>query len=559
MLDARDFVIRSLVEDGKITEAQVAEARTHATNQDCTVLEALQAKKLCTPRDIAIARAKLCERPYVDLTFYTIEIRNSRLLNRSIAEQLTAFPIFVIDNVATVAMNDPLDLRAIDKLRQALKMDIDPVLCETAQLETLIARAYTLSSDESMHKVTETAEDQTTGDEPVVAATNQILMAAIELGASDVHINPDEHGLHLRYRVDGVLSTQQGPPKSMHLGLVQRLKVMAKLDLTQTRRPQDGKFRFTHKGQPIDVRLSLVPTVQGENVVMRLLRPAASIGDFSELLMPTDVREWFEDVIVRPHGMVLVSGPTGSGKTTTLYTALHRINRPEINIMTVEDPVEIRMPLIRQVQTNHEIGLDFSSALRSFLRQDPDVILVGEIRDAETARIAVQAALTGHLVFSTVHTNDACGSIARLRDMDVPTFAINNALLSTLAQRLVRKVCVDCAAPDTPTERRRAMLGLSIEDTKGMVRGQGCARCLHTGYRGRMGVYEMMRVTAAVQEIIEQDGSTTQIRDVARAEGMKLMWEDGLNKAQQGITTCEELLKLRSVVEIGKAHAEVAA
>jgi len=275
--------------------------------------------------------------------------------------------------------------------------------------------------------------------------------------------------------------------------------------------------------------------------------------------MPTDVREWFEDVIVRPHGMVLVSGPTGSGKTTTLYTALHRINRPEINIMTVEDPVEIRMPLIRQVQTNHEIGLDFSSALRSFLRQDPDVILVGEIRDAETARIAVQAALTGHLVFSTVHTNDACGSIARLRDMDVPTFAINNALLSTLAQRLVRKVCVDCAAPDTPTERRRAMLGLSIEDTKGMVRGQGCARCLHTGYRGRMGVYEMMRVTAAVQEIIEQDGSTTQIRDVARAEGMKLMWEDGLNKAQQGITTCEELLKLRSVVEIGKAHAEVAA
>ncbi len=559
MLDVRDFVIRSLVEEGKLTDEQVKESRAYAAEQGCSVIDAVRANKLCSDKDVAIVRAKLCERPYLDLNHYTVDIRNTRFLSRTIAEQLNAFPVFMIDDVATVAMEDPLDLRAIDKLRKALKCDIDAVLCDTAQLKTLITRAYSLSVENGDKPQTEASDDHTTGDEPVVAATNQIIMTAIEAGASDIHINPDEHGLHLRYRVDGVLTTQQGPVMSMHAGLVQRLKVMAKLDLTQTRRPQDGKFRYTHKGQPIDVRLSLVPTVQGENVVMRLLRPATSIGDFSELMMPTDVREWFEDVIIRPNGMVLVSGPTGSGKTTTLYTALHRINRPEVNIMTVEDPVEIRMPLIRQVQANHEIGLDFASALRSFLRQDPDVILVGEIRDAETARIAVQAALTGHLVFSTVHTNDACGSIARLRDMDVPSFAINNALLCTLAQRLVRRVCTECATPDQPSDRRRAMLGLSPEHTSGMVRGDGCARCLHTGYKGRMGVYEMLRVSGKVQEVIEKDGSTAQIRDIARTEGMKLMWEDGLRKAQQGLTTCEELLKLRSVVEIQKDQTEVAA
>ncbi len=550
MLDTRDFVIRSLEEEGRITPEQLAQARAYADEQGCSVIDAIRAKKFCTDKQIAVAKAKLCERPYVDLTHYTIDIRNTRLLPRQIAEQHSAFPIFVIDEVATVAMEDPLDLRAIDRLRKALKMDIDAVLCDHLQLKTLIARAYSLAVDDVDAPAQATDDDHTTGDEPVVAATNQIIVTAIEVGASDIHINPDEHGLHLRYRVDGALTTQQGPPKAMHAGLVQRLKVMAKLDLTQTRRPQDGKFRYHHKGQPIDVRLSIVPTVQGENVVMRLLRPAASIGDFSQLMMPRSVHTWFEDAISRPHGMVLVSGPTGSGKTTTLYTALNRINRPEVNIMTAEDPVEIRMPLIRQVQVNHEIGLDFAAALRSFLRQDPDVILVGEIRDAETARIGVQAALTGHLVFSTVHTNDACGSVARLRDMNVPSFAINNALLCTLGQRLIRRVCTDCATIDTPSPHRRAMLGLTEAQTAGMVVGKGCPRCLHTGYRGRAGVYELLRVTPAIQDLIEQDGSTKQIREVAAAEGMTSMWDDGLNKAQQGITSCEELLKLRSVIEV---------
>jgi type IV pilus assembly protein PilB len=559
MLETRDFVIQVLVDDGRLDALELEKARSHASSSGVSVLDAIVALKICTAREIAITRAKLCERPFVDLTHYTPDIRHSKLLPRSIAERLTAFPLFIVDGVATVAMDDPLDLRALDQLRQALRMDIDPVLCVPDQLRSLMTRAYSLSIEEGEHRDEQVQAELTTGEEPIVAAVNQIIVSAIDATASDIHVNPDEHGLHLRYRVDGVLTTQQGPSKSMHAGLVQRLKVMAKLDLTQTRRPQDGKFRFQHRGQAIDIRLSIVPTVQGENVVMRLLRPAASIGDLSELMMPSEVRSWFEDMITRPHGMILVSGPTGSGKTTTLYTALHRINSPDVNIMTIEDPVEIRMPLIRQVQVNHEIGLDFSSALRSFLRQDPDVILVGEIRDAETARIAVQASLTGHLVFSTVHTNDACGTIARLRDLDVPAFAINNSLLCSIAQRLVRKVCEGCAASDAPSDQKRAMLALTSDATRGMIRGQGCGRCLNTGYRGRLGVYEMLRITPRVQEIIEQNGSTTQIRDCARSEGLRLMWEDGLRKAQQGLTTFEELLKLRSVIEVGEQDAKVAA
>jgi type IV pilus assembly protein PilB len=559
MLDAREFVLQTLLEDGRLTNEQAEKARAHAASNSTPVLDAVIALKICSSRDIAITRAKMSECAFVDLSQFTTDIRNAQLMPRAMAERLVAFPLFVIDDVATVAMDDPLDLRALDQLRQALHREIDPVLCVSEQLRALISRAYSLSIEEQKPGELDDSGESTLGDEPVVAAVNQIIVSAIDTGASDIHINPDEQGLHLRYRVDGVLSSQQGPPRSMHTGMVQRLKVMSKLDLTQTRRPQDGKFRFQHRGQAIDVRLSIVPTVHGENVVMRLLRPAAAIGDLSELMMPAEVRGWFEDMITRPHGMILVSGPTGSGKTTTLYTALHRINSPDVNIMTIEDPVEIRMPLIRQVQVNPEIGLDFAAALRSFLRQDPDVMLVGEIRDAETARIAVQAALTGHLVFSTVHTNDAPGAVARLRDLGVPGFAINNALLCAIAQRLVRRICEGCVGPDEVTESKRVMMGLKPAQTQGLVRGYGCARCLNCGYRGRLGVFEMMRVTPGLQELIERDASSTQIRELAHAEGMKDMWEDGLRKAQQGMTTLDELLKLRSIIAVDEPQIKVAA
>ena len=290
--------------------------------------------------------------------------------------------------------------------------------------------------------------DVTDASQPVVAAVNQLLADAIELEASDVHINPDEEVLRLRYRVDGLLQEQQGLPLSMHAGIVQRLKVMAHLDLTQTRRPQDGKFRFNHKGDPIDIRMSSIPTVCGENVVLRLLMSGTVVLDFHELGMPAQMATDLEELINRPYGMLLVTGPTGCGKTTSLYTVLNKLNDPSRNIMTIEDPVEIRLPYLRQIQVHSEIGLTFASALRSIVRQDPDVVLVGEIRDNETASIALQAALTGHMVLATLHTNDAPGAVARLRDYHLPPFVINSAVLAVVAQRLVRRVCQHCIVSD---------------------------------------------------------------------------------------------------------------
>jgi type IV pilus assembly protein PilB len=379
-------------------------------------------------------------------------------------------------------MDNPLDLEATDQVRQIVKCEVDAVLCEREELRAVIARAYSLTHahQEKTRPVEQAPKpEQDIDSQPVVAAVNQMLADAASHHASDIHINPDEHALHLRYRVDGVLLVKQGPPISMHGGIVQRLKVMANLDLTQTRRPQDGKFRFRHEGKLIDVRVSIMPTVCGENVVMRLLTSTQTIHDFHELGMPGAMAAELDELINQPYGMVLVSGPTGSGKTTTLYAALSKLNDPSHNVMTIEDPVEIRLPLVRQIQVHPEIGLTFATALRSILRQDPDVVLVGEIRDADTATIALQAALTGHLVLSTVHTNDAVGAIARLRDFGLPSFVINSALLGVVAQRLVRRVCTQCAAPDQIDELTRKRFHID-HNIHGFLRGKGCGRCAQT-------------------------------------------------------------------------------
>lgn len=548
MLDADQFILRAMLDEGRLSAEVVDRAREKAVAAKTSVMEALVQGGVLTHRDIAVEHALLCEYPFVELDAFQVDIRNSRLIPQRLAEDLSAFPLFVIGDVATVAMADPLNLQTIDRLNQALRCRIDPVVADAERLRALIARAYSLALSEDG---TDTAVDEgelTSGVEPIVVAVNQILYAAAECGSSDIHISPDEKRLHLRYRVDGVLQPQQGPDLTLHGGIVQRLKVMSRLDLTQTRRPQDGKFRFSFKGMDIDVRLSVLPTVHGENVVMRLLRPAAQIGAIADLGMPPAMTAAFEQMIEKPHGIILVTGPTGSGKTTTLYTALNHINTPDRNIMTIEDPVEIRLPMIRQVQANHEVGLTFATALRSILRQDPDVILVGEIRDEETAKIAVQAALTGHLVFSTLHTNDAVGSIARLRDFGLPSFAINNALLGAIAQRLVRKVCEACAQPYTPTEQETLALGLVRTTGDRFLRGRGCAKCMSMGYKGRMGVYEMLRVTPSIHHLIEEGATGNDIAASAKAGGMRMMLEDGIAKARAGMTSVEELGKLNATL-----------
>ncbi|MEK6703306.1 MAG: GspE/PulE family protein [Planctomycetota bacterium] len=563
MQDSSHYIVRALLAEGVVGEADVKRAQEHASTIGRDVVESLVELGVVSARRLAIERAKICEYPFVDLSHFEIDFNNTKLIPKGVVERLMSFPLFLIEGTATVGMLDPLNLSVIDQLRQFLKMDVEPVLCDSDQLRALIARAYGLAGTQvqaaPVGKNSDGDEDLTTGEEPIVAAVNQILVGAIEAGASDAHINPDDHEVFLRYRVDGVLQAQQGPAKAAHPNIVQRLKVLAKLDLTQTRKPQDGKFRFVHKDQAVDIRLSVLPTIHGENVVMRLLRSATAIGSLRDLDMPDDMTAWYEEAINRPHGMILVTGPTGSGKTTTLYCALQHINTPDQNIMTIEDPVEIRLNMIRQVQVSTEIGLTFATALRSILRQDPDVVLVGEIRDEETAKIAVQAALTGHLVFSTLHTNDAVSSITRLKDFGLPAFAINNALVCVIAQRLVRRVCSQCAQTDQPDTREMAIVGIDPARATQLKKGIGCGACRSTGYKGRAGVYEMLRVTPRVQRLIEKDSPASEVKAAAELDGMRGMLKDGVEKALRGVTTVSELMNLVTVADAEIASLRCAA
>lgn len=546
MLDSAQFILRDLLDRNKITDEDVARAGEYAVEHQIGVLDSLVANEKLSHRDLAVTRARICEYPFVDLDRFDIDIGNASLIPSTTAEKLGVFPLFVLDGVVTVAMIDPLDLQAVDQVRQITRLDVEPALCDERLLRALITRAYSmLRTTEALGGIDHAVgNDLTTGDEPIVAAVNQIIAGAIDVESSDVHISPDERELHIRYRIDGVLQSQQGPGLPAHAGMVQRLKVMAGLDLTQTRKPQDGKFRFVHRGSPVDVRLSVVPTINGENVVLRLLRQGSKVAGIADLGMPESICAWYRDSIARPHGMILVTGPTGSGKTTTLYAALSDINSPERNIMTIEDPVEIRLPMIRQIQADHGIGLTFASALRSVLRQDPDVVLVGEIRDEETAHIAVQSALTGHLVFSTLHTNDAMGTISRLQDLGVPPYAITNALLGVIAQRLVRKVCEHCCVPADNAPLELARTGIAVEPDATFVRGVGCGQCAHTGYKGRCGVFEALPVAPAVGRAIETEAPRDVLLAEARKAGLRTLAEDAAAKAARHITSIEEVLRL---------------
>ena len=545
------FLERALLEEERITNAQLEVARRHAREHEVDLQDALVATSAISCADLAMTKADVCEVPFIDLNEFEVCFANTGIVARSLAERYLLFPLFLIDGVLTLAADDPLNLEAMDQIRQITRCEVEAVLCDRSQLRKLISRAYSLSHDktsrdvdDSGHEISATGDD---GTQPIVVAVNQLLADAAALEASDVHINPDETELRVRYRIDGVLREQHAPPLSMHAGIVQRLKVMANLDLTQTRRPQDGKFRYTHDGTLIEVRMSTVPTICGENVVLRLLAGSQRIRDFAELGIPQGMIADIEEFIARPYGMLLVTGPTGAGKTTTLYSVLNKINDPSRNILTIEDPVEIRLPYVRQIQVHTQIGLTFATALRSMLRQDPDVVLVGEIRDNETATIALQSALTGHVVLSSLHTNDASGAIARLRDLGLPPFVINSALLGVVAQRLVRKVCQGCVEPDPVEERVRKSFQLA-EDVDGFVRGAGCRRCGQTGYRGRIGLFELLRLSPGLQAVIEAGGSTKQIREHALSEGLRPMWKDGLEKARIGQTSLEEVLKAAAII-----------
>lgn len=533
-----------------LAPAQVQQYEAEAHESGTSLAAVLRKHRVLSESSLHALDAMRLGAPYCNLSDFIPRLQNAEILEESLARRHTMFPLFVLDGVITMVMENPNDLAGIDQVRRLTKQEVDVCVGSKGEIVGLIERAYGASKyleESSAASAFLEIGEVTDGDEtrPVIRLVDDLVNEALRQGASDIHIEPGEKELRIRIRVDGVLREVAAPPLGLHRALVSRIKVISKLDISKTRAPQDGAYQYRNGETEVMIRVSVLPSVFGESVVMRLLRNASEAIGLNDLGMEPDMFERFHGVIANAHGMILVSGPTGSGKSTTLYAVMKAITSPQKNIVTIEDPVEYRTSSIRQVQVNAEADLTFATGLRSILRQDPDVIMVGEIRDRETAQIAVQSALTGHLLLSTVHTNDAIGSIARLRDLGVPEFLISSSLLAVLAQRLCRRICPDCKAPeDTPEYQLRA-LGLDGGKLDFQpMRGKGCRRCVGTGYLGRCGIYELFEVTEEFSAMIVKLEPAESIRAAARANGIKFLVDDGIEKVRHGITSMEEVVRV---------------
>ncbi|HRR31920.1 MAG TPA: type II secretion system ATPase GspE [Candidatus Sumerlaeia bacterium] len=504
--------------------------------------------------------------PYVHLNDYKVggpEIL--KLIPAQLARTYKVFPLrFEPDGSLLLAISDPLNITIVDDLRLLLEKNITPVVAGEDDIMDNIDLYYGMG-DETIEKMVEEFEKEDTGtielvsagemdlsdlerianEPPVIKLVNLLLIQAIKDRASDLHVEPFGGMLRIRYRVDGVLREIPSPPKSLQLGLCSRLKVMANLNISETRLPQDGRIRLTIQGREVDLRISTVPTVHGESIVMRILDKSMMMLGVSQIGMTKEVMERFLKIIHKPNGIVLCTGPTGCGKTTTLYSALNEINNPEDKIITTEDPVEYEVPGIIQINVNAKVGLTFAACLRSILRQDPDIILVGEIRDLETAQTAIQASLTGHLVFSTLHTNSAAGTITRLVDMGVEPFLITSTLEAVVGQRLVRTICPNCKRPYMPSAQELEDFGVLPEEVADVefFKGIGCDDCSYTGYKGRMGIFELLEITEEIRDLILRRASTDEIQAMALHQGMSTMRQDGWLKICLGMTTFDEVAR----------------
>ena len=491
---------------------------------------------------------------------YPIEPDLAELFPFDVCQKNKVIPLRKKKGLLTVAMVDPMDINTLDALEFIAGMEVAPVICSEREINQLIRLTYGVQSGfmEDLEKMDDVEMDIETGGEdeeevqisslqdqaaepPIVRLVNSIITQAVREGASDVHISPEAHTVQLRFRIDGRLQEVPSPSKSMILPIISRIKILSNMDIAVSRIPQDGRFTVKIEHREINVRVSSIPTIHGENLVMRLLDMSTGVYSLDRLGMSPEDSAKIRSVISKPYGMMLSTGPTGSGKSTSLYSILTEINRPDINIITLEDPVEYRMPKIRQIQLNRKAGMTFAGGLRSILRQDPDVIMVGEIRDAETAGIATQAAMTGHRMLSTVHTNDAAGAVTRLMDMEIEPFLIASVLLVSFAQRLVRVNCPYCKEPYSPPEEALAAWGLDKVEGADFQRGKGCSQCMHTGYRGRTGVFEILINDEMIRQTI-LDGKTAQeITRVAKEAGtLRTLRDDAANKVVEGITTLEE-------------------
>ena len=547
-----EYVIQLLTERGYLAPDQVEAARQSMRAENETTLDVLVSGGTLTEDDVLGTIADQFGLKYCHVETDAIDMTVATVVTADIAKKYGVVPVVADESSVTVALLDPMGYDAVDSLRYVLNgKDVETVLCPLAEARALMERLY---PPEDAGDVTTRDEigdetDATGDDTPVIKLATLIITNAIKMKASDIHIEPMEKEFRVRYRIDGALRKMDSPPKRLQGAILSRFKIMSKMKISEKRIPQDGRIQITVGGKDLDLRVNSVPTNHGESIVMRILDKSNLSLGLPQLGFLSDDQTTFERLIKLPDGVVLVTGPTGSGKTTTLYACLGQINTPDKKLITVEDPVEYQMSGINQVQVNKDVGLDFSAALRSILRQAPNIVMIGEIRDEETAGIAMEAALTGHLVFSTLHTNDAPSAVTRLLDIGVKPFLVASALRAAMAQRLVRAICEKCKEAYTPTERELKMLGALASGSKQaipdhMYHGCGCDRCGKSGYKGRKGIFEIFKVDDTIQRLIFDHAPATLLRQRAREMGMRTLREDGMLKVASGMTSLSEVLRV---------------
>jgi len=557
-----------LIARGLITDAALAHALDAQRKSGEPLGEILVQAGVVGEEQVAEAISEQLAIPYVKLSATMIDREVLALVPEETARRLRVLPLFRIENSLSIAMAEPSDVLAIDRLRKVTGLTILPSVCSKSSLLEAINRFYRVDSSvvqvlrqfEAQKRSNDNVEvedaagilgDTASGDDtPVVNLLNLLILQALRDRASDIHIEPDHDCLRVRYRVDGVLREVSRSSRGIHPAVVSRLKILSKLDVAEKRVPQDGSMSVKHEGKPYDLRVSILPTVLGEKAVIRILDKGSVMLGLDKLSMPPALLEQWKKLIAHPDGIVLVTGPTGSGKTTTLYASLNEINDLEVNIVTVEDPVEYGMSIINQVQTNRKAGLDFAAALRSILRQDPDIVMIGEIRDLETAEIAIRAALTGHFVLSTLHTNDTTSTITRIVDMGVQPYLVAASVRGILAQRLIRRICGKCRTPDPhPRPEAVALLGGFPPGTR-FYRGAGCRECRGSGYAGRIGIYELLELDDEMRALVTARASIASIRARAEAKGMITLLDDGIAKIASGVTTVDEVVRVTRGAEV---------
>jgi len=560
----------ALVEDGLLSAKQVQELLEQQKKEGTRLLKLVLEKAYVSEQDMTVSIGRVLNTPPINLPRINIPLDIADLLPREMAHTHKIVPVSRIENKLFLAMADPLNVLAIDDVRRITRLDVAPMIAsekaivdklnnidasKSGSMEDIIQDAQKKADEEfdadkleiSRETLEEVNLDQlaaSSEEAPVIKLANLILVQAVKDRASDIHIEPFEKSLRLRYRIDSVLVDATPPPKQMQLALASRFKIMSSLDIAERRLPQDGRMRIRVGGKDYDLRVSIMPTVHGEKIVLRVLDKSNLSASIDKLGLDADTFAQFKIAVDAPHGLILVTGPTGSGKTTTLYSALNELNNPTYNIVTVEDPVEFQVPGINQVPTKKEIGLTFANALRSILRQDPDIIMIGEIRDTETAEIAVEAALTGHQVLSTMHCNDAPGAIARLDDMGIAPFLISSSVILACAQRLMRRICSHCKEPVTYPAKMYADLSIdpAIMDGVTLYRGRGCERCKNTGYAGRMAIIEAMTITDEIRKLVIGRANTRELSKVAIGQGMRTLRMVALDRVRDGVSTLEQVL-----------------